>query len=121
MIGPVTPIVVIEDIDVSIYASVEDAQIDIEPIDVKTGGLVAYDAEGRLLRLETNGFSVTISLAEDESRHAVELENALRNFLKALNEPIGDDPKCDLALSRQCLSQVHVISTREQYQRLLHL
>lgn len=97
MNNPVLPIFVIdEDLDVSVSASVEDAELDLEAIDVKAGGLVAYDAEGRQLRLEAKGSQVTISLAEDKPNHATELEAALRNFLRASHDPAGDDPTCDL-------------------------
>jgi hypothetical protein len=70
--------------------------VDLEPIDVKAGGLVAYDAEGRLLRLEINRGEVTVSVAEEKPTHAIELEFALRKFLKATDEPLADDPACDL-------------------------
>ena len=90
------PIFIIEDADVSVYASVKSAEIDLEPIDVKTGGFVAYDAEGRLLQLKTNGWRVTISLAEERPTHAHELEVTLRNFLESTNDPIAHDSACDL-------------------------
>lgn len=90
------PVFVIEGEDVSVYASVKEAEIDIEPIDAKSGGLVAYDAQGRLLRFETNHWRVSIALAEDEPRHADELECTLREFLRAVNDPSGTDPTCDL-------------------------
>jgi hypothetical protein len=57
---------------------------------------VGYDAEGRLLRLETNGWRVAASLAEDEPTHALELEAALRKFLRATGESVADDPASDL-------------------------
>lgn len=90
------PIFVIEGVDVSSYASVKEAEMDIEPIDAKTGGLVAYDAEGRLLRFEASQWRVQISLAEDEPQHARELEAALRQFLIAVDDPRASDPRCDL-------------------------
>lgn len=90
------PVFVIEGGDVSVYTSVKDAEIDIEPIDVKTGGLTAYDAEGRLLELETNHWRVSIALAENEPGHADELEAALREFLVAVNDPKAAEPECDL-------------------------
>ena len=93
MSSAVPPIFVIEGEDVIVYASVE---VDLEPIDVKAGGLVAYDAEGRLLRLEANRWEVTVSVAEEKPTHAVELEFTLRKFLKATDDPLADDPACDL-------------------------
>ena len=97
------PIFVIEGGDVSVYLSVNEAEIDIEPIDAKSGGLMAYDAEGRLLRFETNHWRVSIGLAEDEPGHAAELEAALREFLIAVEDSIGSDPACDLpCLVEEC-------------------
>ncbi len=93
MSSAVPPIFVIDGDDVIVYESIE---VDLEPLDVMGGGLVAYDAEGRLLRLETNRGEVTVSLAEEKPTHAVELEFTLRRFLKATGEPLADDPECDL-------------------------
>ncbi len=93
MSSAVPPIFVIDEEDVIVYESVE---VNLEPIDVKAGGLVAYDAEGRLLRLETDGWGVTVSLAEEKPTHALELEFALRKFLKSTHESVADDPACDL-------------------------
>lgn len=93
MSSAVPPIFVIEGDDVIVYESVE---VDLEAIDVEAGGLVAYDAEGRLLRLETNRGQVMVSVAEEKPTHATELEFALRNFLKATGEPLAGDPACDL-------------------------
>lgn len=90
------PIFIVEDEDILTFASVRDAQMDLEPIDVKLGGFVAYDSEGRLLQIETDGRSVTISSVEDEPSHQNELEHALRRFLTASNAPQGEDPLCDL-------------------------
>ena len=93
MDAPVAPIFVIDEDDVIVY---ESAEVDLEPLDVKAGGLVAYDAEGRLLRLETNRGKVSVSVAEEKPTHAPELKFALRNFLRASDEPLADDPACDL-------------------------
>lgn len=92
MSGAVAPIFVIEGDDVIVYESVE---VDLEPFDVQPG-LVAYDAEGRLLRLEINRGQVIVSVAEEKPTHATDLEFALRNFLKATGEPLADDAACDL-------------------------
>ena len=93
MSSAVPPVFVIEGEDVIVYGSVE---VDLEPLDVKAGGLVAYDAEGRLLRLETDRGRVIVSVAEENPTHALELEFALRRFLKATDDPLADDPACDL-------------------------
>jgi len=96
MPGIVTPLFLVDDADVFVYASVEDAERDIEPLDVQPGGLVAYGAEGRFVRLGTEGKTVLLQLAEDEPTHAAELEAALREHLRWRKEPAADDPACDL-------------------------
>lgn len=49
MIKP--PIVVIDGDDIMVHSSVEDAEIDLEPGDVKSGGIEVYDSAGQLLDL----------------------------------------------------------------------
>ena len=47
----VPPIIIVEeDCDVSVYTTVHDAEIAMEPIDVRNGIYTAYDSQGRLLR-----------------------------------------------------------------------
>jgi hypothetical protein len=93
----VPPIFIVEDDDVIILASVAKAESFTEPIDVKLGGFVAYDSEGRLLRFDATHWGVTVRAAELEPTHASELKDALRAYLKAVSEPASDDPTCDLA------------------------
>ena len=93
MSGAVPPIFVIEGDDVIVFESFE---VDLEPLDIRDGGMVAYDAEGRLLRLEINRGAVTVSVTEENPTHAAELEFALRKFLKATGEAVADDAECDL-------------------------
>lgn len=89
------PIIVVEHSDVTIFESVEKAQNWLEPIDVKNGEYVAYDRDGRLLRLavkpiERQSFfgkkksieGVEISEAGDGIDHAPELRKALIDFFK---------------------------------------
>jgi len=99
MSGAVPPIFVIEGDDIIVFESFE---VDLEPLDIQDGGMVAYDAEGRLLRLEINRGAVTVSVTEEKPTHATELEFALRNFLRASGESLADDPECDL----KCLVSV---------------
>lgn len=84
--------------DISIHASIEDAQLHLEAIDVKNSEYRAYDSEGCLLALDvvidktsvlfgffqTSVERVRIRQAEDEPLHADELRTALLRFLEAL-------------------------------------
>ena len=104
------PIIVIEHGDVTIFESVAKAQNGLESIDVKNGEYVAYDRDGRLLRLavvqvERPSFfgkvksieGVEISKADDGIDHAIELRKALINFFKKTS--IYDREDEELALS----------------------
>ena len=66
MNNPKPPVFVIDGLDVGVFKSVEDAVLQLEPIDVNRGEYSAYDAEGRLLRLAVDGAKVTAHLAETE-------------------------------------------------------
>lgn len=89
-------IFLIDGLDVSAYASLEDVVFDAEPVDAKDHDFLICDADGRLVQLSTDRGYVTASLAEAEPTHAAELETALRKFLGAMNEPLAADATCDL-------------------------
>jgi hypothetical protein len=94
---PTCPLFVWESGALYVFASVNDAELDLEAIDVRGGIYRAFDATGRLLRLEVERlrerflwvFSlarerVRITLAEDASTHADELAGILEPFLEHL-------------------------------------
>jgi hypothetical protein len=95
-INPTPPVFVIDGLDVGVFKSIEDAVLQLEPVDVNRGEYSAYDGEGRSLRLAVDGSKVTAHLAEAKASHADELSVALREFLKAMGEKTADDPGCDL-------------------------
>lgn len=93
--------------DISVYASIEDAQLQLEPVDVLNDEYIGYDAEGKLLRIEVENNRVVISLAEENPSHAQELEDAIRTHLKEIDEPIMIDQTCDLScLVKICLKYI---------------
>jgi hypothetical protein len=96
IVKPVSPIFVIEGLDVGVYASVQDAMLHLEPIDVADKIYKGFDAEGRKLKIETDGVKVLIFTDEQEPVHANELEALLRDFLKAKSEAAGSDSTCNL-------------------------
>ena len=85
--------------DINVHASIEDAQLHLESIDVKNNEYTAYDFEGRLLALnvvsdktpvlfgilQTRVERVRIQEAEEEPFHADELRSALVRFLTKVN------------------------------------
>jgi len=85
-----TPIFVCENGDVAIFASVADAQMSLEQTDVENNIYVAYDSEGRLLRLFPTSPRITIKRAEEEPTHAEELHSILFEFLLHVGEPASD-------------------------------
>jgi len=93
---PKPPIFIVDGFDIAVFPSVEDAEHHFEPRYFDPGDQAAYDAEGRLIRLEGTGNDVLARLAEDEPTHAAELAGALRAYLKEMKEPAADDPTCDL-------------------------
>jgi len=92
--------------DINIHASIEDAQLHLEAVDVRNNEYRAYDSEGRLFALDIvrDKTSVLFGLiqmriervriqqAEDEPLHADELRAALLLFLRRL----GVDNSLDL-------------------------
>ena len=82
------PIIVNEHGDIAVYESVEDAEMDLEAIDVENNEYVAYDSEGRLLRLIPKPLhEVVIVSAEQEPSHADELHAILFRFLMEVGVP----------------------------------
>jgi hypothetical protein len=86
------PITIDDHGDISIFEAIEDAESYVEPIDVSSGELVAYDSEGRLLRGEIvkKGFlrrGVRFEAAESEPLHAAVLRKRIIEFLAKLGEP----------------------------------
>jgi hypothetical protein len=96
MPGLVTPVFIVEGDDVGIYTALQHAQNAIEPPDVEASRYTAYDARGRLLRIETDGRLTFISLAEEAPSSPKALEAKLRRYLSYRGEHLAADPNCDL-------------------------
>ncbi len=78
------PIIVDESGDVIVFASVEHAERYLEPIDVEENRCVAYDSEGRLLKLRPTEPRITIESAEAVPSHSREVRDILIEFLEYL-------------------------------------
>ena len=111
MIIPVPPIFVVEGLDVSVHASVEDAALSLEPWWVEQNEGSAYDSEGRLLEFWIDKHNVRISLSEEIPRHASTLRSILLSFLSAVGEPVGGDSDSSLAsLVKLCAKRANIPS-----------
>lgn len=75
------PIIVDENGDTAIYENVEDVELHLETIDVANNEYVAYDSEGRLLRLLPTSPRITVESAEQEPSHADEVHYLLFELL----------------------------------------
>ena len=87
------PIIADDHGDISVFNTVEDAEREIEPDDVRAGTYTLYDSEGRLLetglrqptalwrRLLFPAEQTVIREAEREHTHREQLHEALADFL----------------------------------------
>lgn len=83
------PLIIDEHGDVSLYWSLEEAERSIEPIDIRHGEYVAYDADGKCLLLDAQG-SRTVRIGIDESA-AVKIDK----LTVALKRYVGARAHCD--------------------------
>jgi hypothetical protein len=79
--GICPPIIVDERGTATVFESVDYAERYLEPIDVKNGEYIAYDSEGRLLRLIPTSPRITIESAEPEPHHSSEVRSLLIRLL----------------------------------------
>ena len=100
----IPPIIVSERGDPDIFEFVADAERYLEPYDIDI--LVAYDSEGRLLRLLPTEPRITIESTELTPSHAQALRMVLLKFLKNVRHE-------DSAL--QSKSTVELIAISLQY------
>ena len=95
------PIVVDNFGDLLIFSSIADAQRYLEPIDVRDKEYLAYDSEGRLLKLDVaieksdlrkiptladGGEQIVLRPAEAEPLHAAELQGKLIQYFAQVGE-----------------------------------
>jgi len=99
----IAPVIVDDHGDVDFFASVEDAELYLEPWAVEAG-FAAYDSEGRLLELRvqrresplffglirTKVDHVLIEAVEDEPHHAPRLRATLLTFLERTGLSLDD-------------------------------
>lgn len=89
------PLIVAEGLDLKLYDSVRDAELDLEPVDVQDGCYVGYDSEGRELLLTVREEKIEISAAEASPGHRRHLAELLRAALAAVGRPIQADSELE--------------------------
>jgi hypothetical protein len=97
MSDPKFPIFIFDGLDLMISTSYKRLQGDIEPIDIRLGDHEVFDSDGRRVKLETHGWSGTdakVDLKEPAANE--EFSQRLRDYLRAVNHPVADNPECDL-------------------------
>ncbi|CBK41021.1 conserved protein of unknown function [Nitrospira defluvii] len=109
------PIIVVDGGDLIVFKSAHDAERGLESPDVMSGSYVAYDSEGRLLKLEVpdpgncSGFlvdvrPVKITAAESKPTHAGELSAAVKAYLR--NIQVAEEWVANASLSDLLLQLV---------------
>lgn len=81
------PIIVDESGDIDVFETIEGAEMYLEAVDVKNQRFVAYDSEGRLLRLLPTMPKVTIEAAEGAPTHSEDARQVLIKFLTDVGTP----------------------------------
>ncbi|MPZ96282.1 MAG: hypothetical protein GEU96_15560 [Propionibacteriales bacterium] len=77
----VPPIVTDEDGDINIYPSADEAQRDMEAIDVRDGVYMVFDSKGNRLAVTTEGEAVRIEIDPTSSTDPDDLARRLRQFI----------------------------------------
>jgi len=99
------PIIIDENGDISVYSSREEAQVNLEPVDVLNNEYLAYDADGHLLQLvviKKKGilFSremVEINYPDISVDHADELVEKLKNYLEKTGNIVNEGSELNLS------------------------
>jgi len=84
------PIILLEGLDCTLYRSLAEAELDLEPWYVNDRLAEMYDAAGRKVRMSTDGASVRIQPSEAEPTHQEELRRRLHEVLTAVDKSPAD-------------------------------
>ena len=90
---PIPPIFVIEGNDVGVFRTVGDAQLQLEPDDVRTTQYQVYDSTGAKLSIAATSAGVFISADEVPPDGKAELATALATFLIQSGDIPEDAPR----------------------------
>lgn len=96
MAEPRYPLFLFDGLDLLISASYKRLQGDVEPIDVSTGVSDVFDSDGRRVKLETTGWRIEAKVDSAEPSAHEDFGEKLRDYLRAVNDPVADNPDCDL-------------------------
>jgi hypothetical protein len=77
---PLPPIITDENGDIGFFASVAEAELDLEAVDVRDGIYDVFDSAGHRLAVTAEGESVRICSDQEASADPAELMNRLRRY-----------------------------------------
>ncbi|MBE9160316.1 hypothetical protein IQ265_26365 [Nodosilinea sp. LEGE 06152] len=105
------PIILDGDGGADVFRTKEEAERFTEPIDIKNGDYIAYDAAGRLLHLSISpdGFRGQLVLPDSPENRSTELAEALRTKLRHI-AAVRDVPFNSTRLDDYSLDQLVQIS-----------
>lgn len=87
------PIVLVNGLDLILFASLEGAQRFVEPVDVENQEYIGFDAMGRPLRLDVTLGEVAISPSAEPPDPGALRELLIRCLTAAGEEPLKVQPK----------------------------
>ena len=91
---PAPPIIVDEHGDIGFYASVTEAERDLEAVDVRAGEYDAFDSIGQRLCLTTEGETVQIHLDLASGPDPAELQARLQHLIERVgSDRVGLQPR----------------------------
>jgi hypothetical protein len=112
LMSPVPPIFLVgsNDVDVTVFPSISEAEGFMEAVDVEHHEYEAYDGLARRLQLRVRGYDVKIAGVLDESNEGI-FKDKVARFLAAIGHPIVPN---ELTLEEFVRSSYSTISVWEQ-------
>ncbi len=96
MTPPKYPVFMFDGLDLIVISCPEDLPVYVERVEYISGDEEVFDSTGRRVILGGRGSRISADADPNESLHIQEFAEKLRAFLRAVNDPIGDDLDCDL-------------------------
>jgi hypothetical protein len=116
------PIIVNEKGDVSLYETVEDAEVALEPIDIENEEYAIFDSEGLVMVPRVANDQIHVELSDSSPRQVEpeQLQTALRRFLSQLDQELTGVTEDEIWRSRlpELIATLRVVQGRPPRSRL---